>query len=725
MPLTFRFRSAAPVLSMAMIGSVCFMPAVSAQTPSPAPAQAPSAAPAITAPSPPIAQGSIWPSLMINGLFGGPADNLTHYLDRYGVSTGFGSDRRTSVYTDVGDVSAVYYNGERDLFTIDRRVWSRYNQRMTARLDTDRVRLSGGYGYFGQASSGLEYLYAPSRIAGGVDARFTGGSVGYVGKFNDSTDDPLFATTRTTYNLALDLKPVMFRDKASVKLAFEGINRAGRAFETLNTGGGDVVGTDADRRAKLRWLGYESTVDESSSELTFAASVRPTGLVNVEYELGYERFRNNAPVYTFTDLSAVTGIRFAATAAEAGAEGAFAAAVAQWPLHFLPDSNFVRQSVRTSVGTDRMLVSAGVGWNALTQETFTDLQRAAGYQRGDVESNQIYVSVGARPSPAVRLEVYARRSDTNRKMDRYEAKLRLNGFTLSTYGAEAEWRLGQNRFVVTPGWSRRVTSRDVVFGDVPAQRSLLHIDGSSDEVYLRTRWKFSPRISLRATPSVLWADRTGFVTEPERAGKLNIALSLASDDGLRSLTAFYTIRTRRNNSHSFVGTDGGSVTQDARGSLQQLGAAGSMAPRDSINAYWSYAWSRDEYSASLFSTTARRYDRTPVFYSRDLRPTYLLGSHTITAGVDVAPTSGVTYSASYTATRTAGNTASGEILALLPAEDGRITNWYHTVAVRAERDLGTALRLGFTYMLDYYADASYADLTGGRNSVMLGIGYRF
>jgi hypothetical protein len=335
------------------------------------------------------------------------------------------------------------------------------------------------------------------------------------------------------------------------------------------------------------------------------------------------------------------------------------------------------------------------------------------------------VSVAARPSPAVRLEGYVRRSDTNRKMDPYEHKLRLNGVTASTYGLEAELRLGQGRFVVTPGWTRRMTNRDVEFGDVPAQRSLFHIDSSSDEVFLRARWKLSPRVSFRATPSVLWADKTGYVTEPERAGKLNLALSLVSGDGARSATAFYTIRTRRNSSHAFVGTDGGSVTQDARGSLQQVGVAGSLAPREFINASWSYAWSRDEYSADLFSATSRRYDATPVFYSRGLRPTYLLGSHAVTAGVDVTPASGMIYSLSYTVTRTAGNTASGAVLSLLPVEDGRIANWYHTAAVRIERNLGTALKLGVTYTLDSYTDASYADLTGGRNSVMLGVGYRF
>lgn len=725
MCLTRHPWSVARVLSMVVMSSVCVTHTLSAQTPPSDPAQTPVPMPATTATPSSTFQGSMWPSVMINGLFGGPTDDLTHYIDRYGVGAGLGPDRRSAQYADVDSVLLVYYNGQRDLFTLERRVWSRYNQRATARLDTDRIRLSGGYGYFRQASSGLEYLYAPSLIPGGVDPRYVGGTVGYGGWFNDSVEDSLFAATRTTYSLAFELKPALFGDRASAKVAFNGINRSGRALEMLNTGGGDVLGTDADRRAKLRWHGYESTVEESSNELTFTASARPTKHVNIEYELAYERFGNNAPVYTFSDLSAATGIPFASTNAEAGPEGAFSAAVANWPLHFLPDSRTVRQSMRTTAGNDRVLVNVGVGWNALTQESFTDQQRAAGYQRGDVESNQIYVTVAARPSSAVRLEAFARRSATNRKMDRYEAKLRLNGFTLSTYGVEAELRSGRSRFVVTPGWTRRMTDRDVEFGDVPAQRSLIRVEGASDEIFLRTRWTLSPRLSLRATPSVLWADKTGYVTEPERAAKLNLSLSAVDGDGSRSATAFYTIRTRRNNSLTFVGIAGAPVTQDVKGSLQQAGVAGSVAPRDSTSVYWSYTWSRDEYSADLFSATVRRYDPAPVFYSRGLRPTYLLGSHSITAGIEAAPTSGMTCSVSYAATRTAGDTASGTVLSLLPLEDGRIENWYHTAAVRVERDLGATLKLGVTYMLDYYNDASYIDLTGSRHSVVFGVGYRF
>jgi hypothetical protein len=85
----------------------------------------------------------------------------------------------------------------------------------------------------------------------------------------------------------------------------------------------------------------------------------------------------------------------------------------------------------------------------------------------------------------------------------------------------------------------------------------------------------------------------------------------------------------------------------------------------------------------------------------------------------------MTWGVSYTATRTAGDTASGGVLSVLPTEDGRIENWYQTAALRVESDLGSSLRLGVSYLLDYYSDGSYGDLTGGLNTLIVGIGYRF
>ena len=487
-----------------------------------------------------------------------------------------------------------------------------------------------------------------------------------------------------------------------------------------------MLGTDADRRAKLRWHGYESTLDESTNELSFNASLRPTRQVNIAYELGYERFRNNAPTMTFTDLAAASGLRIVSTTAEAGAVGGINAAVANWPLHFMPDSNMIRQSLQASAGNDKLLFSTGAGWNALTQQTFTANQLAEDYRQGEIASTQLFLTLAARPSSDVRVEGYARRSETNRRMDLYDdGAMRLNAFTLWTYGVEAEVRPGQDRLVLTPGWTRRTTERDIEFADVPAERSLILADSSSDEIFVRARWKLSKRVSLRVTPSVLWSDRTGVVTEPTRANKVNLALSYANTLGTRSATAFYTIRSRRNDALSFTGTNGVAVTQDARGSLQQLGFAGSVAPRDSTNLYGSYAWSRDQYHADLFSTNLRRFEAAPVFSSRNDRQTYLLGSHTITAGGDITPSSRMNCGVSYTATRTAGDTASGRVLSVLPSEDGRIDNWYHTAALRLERDIGASLKLGVSYMLDYYSDGSYADLSGGLNTLIVGIGYRF
>ena len=48
-----------------------------------------------------------------------------------------------------------------------------------------------------------------------------------------------------------------------------------------------------------------------------------------------------------------------------------------------------------------------------------------------------------------------------------------------------------------------------------------------------------------------------------------------------------------------------------------------------------------------------------------------------------------------------------------------------TAALRVERDLGGSFKLGISYLLDYYSDGSYADLTGGLNTFIMGVGYRF
>jgi hypothetical protein len=73
------------------------------------------------------------------------------------------------MYADVFDLSLAHNDGQRDVFIVERRVWSVYNQRGLARFDTERVRISGGYAYFRQAANGLDYLFAPSQVDGGVD----------------------------------------------------------------------------------------------------------------------------------------------------------------------------------------------------------------------------------------------------------------------------------------------------------------------------------------------------------------------------------------------------------------------------------------------------------------------------------------------------------------------------------------------------------------------------
>lgn len=669
--------------------------------------------------------GSFWPSLTFAKLTGGPAEPATHSLERYGVQTGLGSDTRQSFWMDARDIAIVYHDGERDLFTLNRRALARYNQRSDARLDNGRLRLTGSYGVFRQASGGFDYLYSPLKVTGGTNALYTGGNVGYLGRFNDATVDPAFAVTRTSYGTGVQLKPAMFNQKATFGLTYRGLTRSGRSPDSLVMGGSDVLGTDADRRAKLRWHGYESSVDETTNTLTLNAAVRPVPGVNVQYELGYERFRNNATAMTFAGIAAGVGIPLAATTAEAGAAGAVALGSADVQAHFVADTNLVRQSLVASAGNRNLFVSTGGAWSQLTQESFTTRQVSEGYGQGEIGTTHFFVNLASRPSPRFGAEAYVRRSAIDRDIDTYSLSTRTNAVTQWTYGAEFDARSADGRLSITPGWTRRTAERDLEFNSIVQVRSLYRADSESDEFFVRARWKLAPRVTLRVTPSFLRADKTALPTEPTKANKVNVALAYANATGAYAVSGYYTRRTRQNDTLSFTGSDGGVAQQNREGALDQFGVAGTMMASEATTVYWNYAWSRDEYSSTFFGTTARRYDASPVFYVRDAGLTSRLASHAFTIGADVLPLERVQYGVSYSATRTSGDIATGSVLAALPTLDGRIDNWYHSASLRIEGDLGRSLKLGVSYLFDYYSNASYTALSGGLHTLVASLGYRF
>lgn len=678
-----------------------------------------------TSSAPPSWNGSFWPSLTFATFTGGPAEPASHSLERYGVQTGFGSDTRQSLWLDARDIAVVYHDGDRDLFTLNRRALARYNQRGDARLDNGQFRVTGAYRVFRQASGGFDHLYSPLKVAGGTDALYTGGNVGYLGRFNDATIDPAFAVTRTSYGAGVQLKPAMFNQKATLGLTYRGLTRSGRSPETLVMGGGDVVGTDADRRAKLRWHGYESTVDQTTNELTLNAAVRPVSGVNVEYELGYERFRNNAAATTFAQIAAGVGIPLAATAAEAGAAGAVALGAADKQPHFVADTNLVRQSVVASAGNRNLFVSTGAAWSQISQESFATSQVSAGYGQGEIGTTHLFVNLASQPSTRYGAEAYVRRSTIDRDIDTFSLSTRTNAITQWTYGAEFDARSADGRLSVTPGWTRRTAERDLEFNSIVQARTLYRADSESDEFFVRARWKLAPRVTLRVTPSFLRADKTALPTEPSKANKVNVALAYANATGAYAVSGYYTRRTRQNDTLSFTGSDGGVAQQNREGALDQFGIAGTMMPSDATIVYWNYAWSLDEYSSTFFGTTTRRYDATPVFYVRDAGMTSRLSSHAFTIGADVLPLDRVQYGVSYSASRTAGDVATGSVLAALPIVDGRIDNWYHSASLRIEGDLGRSLKLGVSYLFDYYSDASFKALSGGLNTLVASLGYRF
>jgi hypothetical protein len=393
--------------------------------------------------------------------------------------------------------------------------------------------------------------------------------------------------------------------------------------------------------------------------------------------------------------------------------------------HFVADTNMVRQSLVASAGNRNLFVSAGGAWNQLTQESFTTRQVSGGYGQGEIGTTQLFVNLASRPSARFGAEAYVRRSAIDRDIDTFSLSTRTNAITQWTYGAEFDARSADGRLSITPGWTRRTAERDLEFNSIVQLRSLYRADSESDEFFVRARWKLAPRVTLRVTPSVLRADKTALPTEPSEANKVNVALAYANPTGAYAVSGYYTRRTRQNDKLSFTGSDGGVVQQDREGALDQLGVAGTMMRSEATTVYWNYAWSRDEYSSTFFGTTARRYDASPVFYVRDAGLTSRLASHAFTIGTDVLPLDRVQCGVSYSATRTSGDVATGSVLAALPAVDGRIDNWYHSASLRIEGDLGRSLKLGASYLFDYYSDAGYTELSGGLHTLVASLGYRF
>ena len=686
-----------------------------------------------------VVSGEITAKLYLFDYFKGFGSDRTQFLERYNYQKG--GDNRSGAYLDA-DLSVLVSDSKRDVFVLERRGFGAHNHRGYLRGDSDRLGLTGYYSNFRSATGGLAFLYSPNLVTGGTDPTYNvpaNTNSGFVAQFNnDSPGQTLFKIDRTTYGAGLALKPQLFGTTATAAVSYDGYKRDGNRFATYVAGGSDVTGGAA--RVLQRWRGFDMPVEERMNRYTLKLGGAPGGFA-LSYEGSLEKFDNKARDVLMGDFAA----NFA---------GFFNAPSATKPVHFVPDSTLISNSVRMAKNFGSTAVAAGYGLSILDQDSFTQRQQTAGYTVGKITTNSAYLNVNSSVLRGVGLEgfvkYYNRDNDStfpaigliNPAGGGEQLDVRIDKIKSLNYGLSAAFRPNTLKSTVTVGWKREDKDRDLTWSAASAvapllnaiqpQRSLYRQQTRSDELYVNWVARPMPRLILRVTPSYLSANETGLLTEPEKSFNLKTKVSYAASNGMLT-SAYYNYKNKKNANNTFTDgltgpvSDGAATTQDQNKTQQAAGVSFNMPVSERFNTTASLSWMQDDFRTYYLSSNRRRYEapnNSIAFVVRD-RPGYDVDSYVFTLGGDWKANDALRYSGSYTFSRSRGNVASGLILSELPAIDGTINNSVNTFALDVDYAMQKKVKLKGSYTYDYYSDKVYSNLTGGYHALMLGVSFGF
>lgn len=675
--------------------------------------------------------GEVTPKLFYFDYFKGAGANRTQFLERYNYQEGFDDDRRSDFYLDA-DLNLTVENPERNLFSLERVGFGPFNHRGKAQGGTDTIGYSAYYSRFRSATGGIDYLFSPNQVTGGTDPTYLTAASAYVSQFNDDSNQFLYKIDRTTYGLGAKLKPALLGDVASIALDYDGYTRKGNKFAQYVLGGSDVTGGTALQNSQQRWRGFDQEINETMNRVTLKVSGAPEDRFQVAYDVSLEKFNNQARAFTFGDIPLAAPFTLGGDATR--------------PLGFVPDSNLITHGLRLSRNFGKVAVAAGYGQSTLEQDTFTLPQQVAGYNTGKITTDNAFLNLNANVSPSVGVEgfvkYYNRDNDSSFPVGTYISDVaserlgvRIDSIESLSYGLAATFRTALLRSTITPGWKHEDKDRDLTFhqgtlvpavNGITAERSLYREETKSDEVYVKLISRPMKGVTVRVTPSYLWANKTGLVTEPEEAIRLNAKVTYAAPSGML-VSGYYDYQNKKNDNNFFTGTDGVTATQDIEKTLQSAGASLNLPLSEWTSLSASLSWFQDDYETFYFGTNRRRFEApaNPVIFATRDRSNYLIDTYVFSLGGDFQATDALSYTGSYTFSKSTGDTASGEILTELPTVDGKIKNSVQTLALGADYAFKKTMKFRGSYSYDYYSDKVYTELTGGVHTVMLGISMGF
>lgn len=678
--------------------------------------------------------GVITPKFFLFDYSGGAGVDRIHFLERYQVRDGLAGDDRSGIDLDL-DLDLSYSNDAREIFALERRTEGRDNHGARGRFNAEKLAISGYYSRYRSATGGIDFLYSPGQAPGGTDPSYntppqTGS--GYFARFNDDSGRTAYTVDRTAFGATARLKPSLLGDVASVDLSYDGYQRDGSRLAPWVAGGSDLAGPQVQLQ---RWRGYAQPVDETMGRLALSFTLSPGGLFQLAYDGAVEEFDSQARAFTIGDFAAF----LPAGNTVAGTNGTK-------PLHFVPDSTLTTHGLRLSKSFGRSAVAAGYGVSLLEQDSFTQRQSDAGYDTGEVATQNAFLNFNSRLSRSVVLEGYLKHLSRDNDstfpapglLSATEAErlgVRIDRLETVAYGLATNIRPAGRNSTVTAGWKREDTSRDLTFHASPGitpQRSLYREDSLSDEVYLKLVARPSKGLTVRVTPSYLWAEKTGLVVEPEESINLKTLLSYVTPGGML-VSGYYNYTDQQNTNNSFTnavapaGNDGASVDQDAAKTLHATGASLSLTPAAGASVALGFDWIQSDFESFYFSTNRRRFENPAsgiAFSVRD-RSRYKIDTLLLSLGGDWLPRPELELSAGYTYSQSQGDVGSGLVAReLATTVDSTIDNALHSIllGVRYQSKRGTGIWA--QYLFDDYRDGAYDVLSGSLHTLTVGFAFK-
>jgi hypothetical protein len=504
-----------------------------------------------------IVSGEITPKLYFFDYSGGPGAGLTPYLQSYSGQESWSGDREDGFY---GDLDLDLKIG--DSLQLERKGFGLDNHRGSIKGGNESVGFKGYYSHYRSNTGGVDYVNRPGTVDNPTDPLYTAASTGMLSNFNDDSPAAVdYHTERTAYGVGVKFKPGLLGKGTSLSVNFDGYNRDGNKFATWVAGNGDFAdGPTAGSRAFERWRGYEKPVDENMGRMSLNFTAAPAGLFQFAYDGSYEKFNNKARTALIGDF-------------ESALNNGVTVNNPDTPLHFIPDSTLTSHAVRLSKTFGATAIAAGYGMSTLKQDSFLDEVSPdfsiAGRFVGEIGTQNAFLNVNHRVSPSMGVEgfvkYYNRDNDSSTEaegLDRDvvdEWGVRIANIESLNYGLSASFRGLPVKSSLAAGWKREDSDRVLQFNNEPGPIGawpsiIVYQDATvSDEVYLKWVARPMPGMTLRVTPSYIWADKTALVTLPEESLNLKTALSYAMTTGMQ-VNAYYNYKDKENGNSSFADT---------------------------------------------------------------------------------------------------------------------------------------------------------------------------